>query len=786
MSELSELYAVDTSFSSGLGGGTCTYKWADYSNPTEYIQDYADTGEETIDPTIFTFRYPKDDPYVMGNYFTQITQGTAQEIGIYVAQNQFKKIVSTPAHNMLANPYAITNNDNRVQLVKYGKYDVATPSDYFIDALQRFYVDFDYGRLLLIPKIAGWKYNDNQNVTPVGNGGLMYIDNFLQDVYASSHQHYLITSASYEIKYANSSPGTTFNPMYIQFKGTLKDLSYTRDSWGYSNIVDNGYVDGVFLTPATLSLFSCPSYTNAGKPSFGMYISPYDLTQICLVYIAPNTARYMGVADVNIIYNLMDRLGFYWSKNPNSDCDTLGALCNDPDVRCPVIDRSSGNLVTDTVLSGEDIADYVANNPDSNLAIGYAGEDHAGITWEEIRETARPQEPTLDETDEVNLDPPVISTMGGNHMWLMSNIEVNELYTYLWDPTGNEFQNIIHGLALLGENPMDFIVSLRMFPIKNLLSYVEYATGTICFGRYTSPMTSKMYMTSSNVLILDLGSFYFNDGGLQNDFRDYEPYTQYSIFIPFCGIISLTASECINQTISIKMIVDLATGACTAVVYTDKVPYKYVDSIIGIEVPVSGRDMARFSQTVMAAALGGGIGGGKVAAPKVKSMMADRGAEMTMARAERSIGASGVADGIGNGAGEGISHYAAAGEHMSAAGGLGAASVALGASALIGGAALAGTAAGLTSAPELSTVGSSTPAAALAEPMYCYFIIQRTECWIPDNYEKLYGRPLNEGGKVGDFSGYSVFGNIRADNIANATPEEVKLIVDLLISGVYL
>jgi hypothetical protein len=754
--------------------------------PFDYVQYYAASGEETIDPTIFTFRYQKDDPYVMGNYFTQITQGTAQEIGVYVAQNQFKKLVSNPAHTSGIDPFSLNSNTNKVRFTSMAKYDVSTASDYSIDGSQRFYVNFDYGRLLLIPKIAGWKYNENQNVTPVGTGALMYIDDFLQNISTSGHQHYLITSASYEIKYANSFAGTSFSPMYIQFKGTLKDLSYTRDSWGYSNIVDNGYVDGTFLTPATLSLFSCPSFDRNGKPSFGAYMSPYDLMQICLVYTAPNTARYMGVADINIIYNLMDRLGFYWSKNPNSDCDELGVLCDDPDVRCPIIDTANGNLVTDTVLSGEDIAEYATENPDSNLAIGYAGEDHAGITWEEIRETARPQEPTLDETDEVNLDPPVISTMGGNHIWLMSNIEVNELYTYLWDPTGNEFQNIIHGLALLGENPMDFIVSLRMFPIKNLLSYVEYATGTICFGRYTSPMTSKMYMTSSNVLILDLGSFYFNDGGLQNDFRDYEPYTQYSIFIPFCGIISLTASECINQTISIKMIVDLATGACTAVVYTDKVPYKYVDSIIGIEVPVSGRDMARFSQTVMAAALGGGVGGGKVAAPKVKSMMADRGAEMTMARAERSIGASGVAGGIGNGAGEGISHYAAAGEHMSAAGGLGAASIALGASALIGGAALAGTAAGLTTAPELSTVGSSTPAAALAEPMYCYFIIQRTECWIPDNYEKLYGRPLNEGGKVGDFSGYSVFGNIKAENITNATPEEVKLIVDLLVSGVYL
>ena len=324
---LSELYTVDTSFTQGLGGGDCTYQWSNYSGstPFDYVQYYADSGEETINPTIFALQYPKNDPFVIGSAITQIETGTAQDIGIYVAQNQFRKLVSNPAHSAGIDPFTLNTSTNKVRLTSMAKYDVGTASDYAIDGTQRFYVNFDYGRMLLIPKIAGWKYNDNQNVTPVGTGALMYIDDFLQNVYASGHQHYLITTATFIIKYANSFPSSNaFSPIYIQFKGTLKDYTYTRDSWGYSNITGGDEISGVFLTPHNNTLFSSPSFGNTGKPSYGSFMSPYDITQFCLIYTAPNTARYMGVTDINIIYTLMDRLGYYWSKNPNSDWDELG------------------------------------------------------------------------------------------------------------------------------------------------------------------------------------------------------------------------------------------------------------------------------------------------------------------------------------------------------------------------------------------------------------------------------------------------------------------------------
>ena len=74
----------------------------------------------------------------------------------------------------------------------------------------------------------------------------------------------------------------------------------------------------------------------------------------------------------------------------------------------------------------------------------------------------------------------------------------------------------------------------------------------------------------------------------------------------------------------------------------------------------------------------------------------------------------------------------------------------------------------------------------LAKPLFPYFIVMRSESWIPDNYAKLHGRPLQQGGKVKDFSGYSTFSNIKMENIGVATSEEKTLISKILASGVYI
>lgn len=758
----SECYAQDPNF---IQYGDATYQWSNPSTPAEYYQSYLTTGEATIDQSIFTVQYRKGNVYSFGNYISQTT--TVANGYYYVSENNFKKLNTTPCHGT-TQPFNRSSNGESTLLIKSGKYSPDNIT-YSINTLQRFLINFDYGRTLLVPKIDGYAYNIGSNPVNIGS---MYIDQFLSAV--SAYDNYLIANITLEVKIANSTATSSFVPLFLQFAGTLRDLRYTQDRWGYNAIVDNGETSGVFLSALSHIIFSSAAWNNAGNPTpnFGC---AYNLQALCNFYTAPNNSNFSGLPDVSEVYKIMDALGFYWSKNINSDCDTLGVNCTDPDVRCAVIDINNGNLVTDTVLSGTAIADYAYDNPNSNLAWGYAGFNHEGKTWDEVREEyAKPEPSTTEPVEEIDLNEPVAATSGGNTVWIMSENKVKEFFMWLWNPDGTIFDDIVKALALLGENPMDSVVTLKLYPFDLSTTSVTYAYANMCFGRKESPVNAP-HLTSSNVIIFDLGSFIFNDVGMYNDFRDYEPYSDYSLYIPFVGIIQLQAIECINTTISVKMIVDIITGSATAVVYTNGVPYKYLDGQIGIEMPVTGRNMADYGKTILAGALAGAMSGKHLAGKAANAI--------TSGHISSANTWSSVASTANPGAEMEHAESMASKETIKAGR---TPTVALNLVGTVTGAAIGGGLTALMNAPQPETAGSNSPATGLAKPLYPYFIVRRSDCWIPENYNKLYGRPLLEGGVVGDFTGFSVFASIKVENISTATPEEVKLIVDLLQSGVYI
>lgn len=751
MSQISSLYQPETIFDDY---NSIAYNWGNSNHPETY-QSFATTGKGLIDQSIFCFQRPKD-AWSLGAYCTQFSyNGDSQSPLIERYTNNLGKI-NVMVNDWLPNNTTYLNSKYVIENLKYSP----NPT---MSGLSPWY-NFAYNKYTLIPIFDMINPTTREQV----------VEKVYNEVMAN-YSGWRVKAFS--IKVYGPILNYGINPFVIQWAGRLRNTRY--ETVGINTRFLFGDMDeGVYYIPHDRHIFKGFVVSQYGQDDAAHTSATVfaDLTQWDMVDLS---FSYMNLiyttVSIEDVVKFMNRLGFYWGKDYDAIDSPKGINCTDPDVVCPVIDSVS-HMVTDEVLSGTEIADYATahlDDPFCNFLLDYGNLDEndnpIGFTTIEYRENYNPEMPTVEPAETIDLYPPTIATTGGNTIWLLSEDEVKLFFNYLWDPTGSEVENILHGLALLGENPMDFIVSLRMFPIKNLYSLTTHSLATICFGRYTSQLTSKAYLTSSNIIILDLGEFYFNDGGLQNDFRDYEPYTRYSLYIPFCGITSLNAIECINQTIDVKMIVDLSTGACTAVVYTNGVPYKYIDSNIGIEIPVVGRDMAGYAQTVMAAALGGAVGGGKIGEKPVKGQIERKNLAKDYQQISYDAKMWDVGDSFGATAG--------------AAGGT---AIALGAAAVVGGALISGTAAALATAPSIDKVGSSVPAVSIAEPLYCYFIVQRSECWIPENYNKLYGRPLNVGGKVSDFTGFSTFGNFKLEGISGATPEEKLLINDLLQAGIYI
>ena len=768
-------YQADQDPNSGEYMTAYTYNWNNSSDATHY-QSANVTGSAVIDQTIARFQL-NDDAFSLGAHVTQLFTRNAQ--GQEISAGNF--IIKTDRNHIRKNqaifcPYGWGGG---FEYSEYGSYMINRGQYFPLSPpanVSPFMTNFFYNKLLVVP-IWFIVYTDNNTISRWVN--ITSVDRT---------RPFFVKGVQLRIMYTGNMSG---NPsFYVQFSGTLYDND-PHDGYETSRPQVCSPTNGTFYIPfgTSYNLFNIPVLKDGGvhiSTGEGYHFSQtffLDLSQELTHQAWVGSELYTGVSFETACLCL-DRLGLNWSLLSEADSASilsqgkLGAHCEDAGIRCAIIDPETFKVTT-TVLEGSDIAEYAydhSDDPNLNYNWDYGSANRDGKSIFDIASEYDSHLPTVEPADEIDLNEPVSATSGGNTVWIMSEEKVKEFFMWLWNPDGTIFDDIVKALALLGENPMDSVVTLKLFPFDISLSSITYSYADICFGRKRSPVNAP-HLTSSNVVVFDLGSFIFNDVGMQNDFRDYEPYSDYSLYIPFVGIIQLQAIECINTTISVKMIVDLITGSATAVVFTNGVPYKYLDGQIGIDMPVTGRNMADYGKTILAGALAGAATGGKVAG---KSGLTQLGRDISQRGEKIQETAVENASFLGSDATGRWGNQAAKGAAMQVAG------ASFGTLAVVAGAAIGGGLTALMNAPQPESAGSNSPATGLAKPLYPYFIVRRSDCWIPENYNHLYGRPLNEGGVVGDFTGFSVFTNVKVENIDGATPEEVKLIIDLLQSGVYI
>lgn len=216
-------------------------------------------------------------------------------------------------------------------------------------------------------------------------------------------------------------------------------------------------------------------------------------------------------------------------------------------------------------------------------------------------------------TDKVDLNTPAIAAVGAfNKTFALTGTELKQIYTEMWSTA------VVVGMAagLLGEigasgsawfsnlgMPNDCIIDLRMYPfdIINALQGGVSTSEPIPLYWYVDSGFKAPVLTETSGVI-DLGSIYFSPAF--GNFLDYEPYTTAGLYIPYIGEIKLPTSVFLGHNVDVKLIVDLITGAGTAVVYKDGIPYTYKNGQIGITLPIQGRDAANFASSITRSALG--------------------------------------------------------------------------------------------------------------------------------------------------------------------------------------
>lgn len=174
--------------------------------------------------------------------------------------------------------------------------------------------------------------------------------------------------------------------------------------------------------------------------------------------------------------------------------------------------------------------------------------------------------------------------------YVLNDTILKNVATFLYDTINTDWNPDDYtwsGKALYVNNPMDVVISLMYFPFDVLTApYVRTFTDDLLFGSLNSEIASPVLYSSYCILDFGKCTYYPNYG--VKDFRNYEPYCKGELYIPYCGSVSINPAVFLDKTLSVKMIVDLRTGSCLALVYRDSMVMQTIRGQIGITIPISG------------------------------------------------------------------------------------------------------------------------------------------------------------------------------------------------------
>lgn len=426
------------------------------------------------------------------------------------------------------------------------------------------------------------------------------------------------------------------------------------------------------------------------------------------------------------LLNALNKMGLPWTTS--RDKARNGDIMNDPDIHMPIVDPKTGAVKGETTdpekkQKEKEKRPYISKSDPTNWKIEYDGPDPEDPDDPAYDPEEDPEEDK--EADKIEMGNPALGTVGVfNRTYAINAAELHALSGYLWNVDSTEFEKIIKGLGLMGNNPINAIISVIMFPF-------EVGSGTpstIRIGVVDTDVTA-VPITYSDVHIYDLGECYF--WAKYKNYLDYEPYTTAALYIPYVGIIPIPVSEYLKKWVNVRMSVDLMTGAGQIVVYANGIPTIYRNCKIGCQIAVTGQDSSRIAANYISAV-----------------------SELTKA-------GTGLAQSIASGNAGGV-----IGGAMSAANG----------------------AIDLYTAGHvpIESRGSDSPQCGFYMPQQCYLIVNRPNPATIDlaTYGATIGFACCEAGVIGSFAGFSKFDNVQL-NITTATEAEKREIIDKLRGGVY-
>ena len=109
---------------------------------------------------------------------------------------------------------------------------------------------------------------------------------------------------------------------------------------------------------------------------------------------------------------------------------------------------------------------------------------------------------TTDYIDETTIEPPALSPVGVfNRSFAMTANQILALADELWNADDDKFTEIIKGLALFGENPMNGLIDCRLYPFDISRIVPVYSSEQIKVGRTVLNCYGRRLSNQTNAII---------------------------------------------------------------------------------------------------------------------------------------------------------------------------------------------------------------------------------------------------------------------------------------------
>lgn len=175
-------------------------------------------------------------------------------------------------------------------------------------------------------------------------------------------------------------------------------------------------------------------------------------------------------------------------------------------------------------------------------------------------------------------------------------------------------------------SPFDAIISCIWLPLNCSTVQTSYCTSAeaVIFGDFACDgheITPGVWAPS--IAAFPLATPYFTDIGLitaftptYTDFRKVSPYTSYSLYIPYYGLIELNASDVQNvvDNLNVCYSIDICTGDMTVGINSAAIPgwCQTITTNIGVNCPIAQTSTNTTGTLSSIAGTAGGIGGAVV------------------------------------------------------------------------------------------------------------------------------------------------------------------------------